>query len=285
MAARRKTNKKTPAQQPTNKATETNEQELAVVESQPDHSEDNDDALDAALAMIAQDDDDTDTGTVSAGGMKVDDDLEDALAEIEASSAIIDGDTGDVEASSDTTETVAAAEEEEEVEVEIDDNDVEIALKNLEADDKNGEAAKSTKPKKRESGGDAARKVEVQLRKFSDVASLTDKELDERRQSVTAKKVREKVDNVIAAIESGKKLSRYTVDAVKALVKDGRVSGKSLTQTYLDGGLKDGTARAQSQQLTAVFKALGVAAPDPNNNRELVVADKPLLDELVKLAA
>lgn len=121
-------------------------------------------------------------------------------------------------------------------------------------------------------------------RAFSTVSSMDEAELKTNLDGITAKKVIEKAQNVLQAVESGKKLSRYTADAIKALARDGKVTGKSLVQEFLGAGLKDGTARAQAQQMTALFKAFGIALPDPATS-ELIIADQGLVDELVRLAA
>jgi hypothetical protein len=128
-------------------------------------------------------------------------------------------------------------------------------------------------------------KVVVPTREFCSVAAIDKTTLDTNLAGLAAKKVNEKVANVIQAIETGKKLSRYTADAVKLLKSEGKVTGKSLVENFRSVGLGDGTARAQAQQMTALFKVLGIALPDPANSKELVIADTGLVDELVALAA
>jgi hypothetical protein len=50
-------------------------------------------------------------------------------------------------------------------------------------------------------------------------------------------------------------------------------------------GLSLGTSRAQAQQMTALFRLVGAAAPDANAPRDLVIQDNGLVQELAKLAA
>jgi hypothetical protein len=134
-------------------------------------------------------------------------------------------------------------------------------------------------PKK--SGGKKA--APVVMRDFTAVAAIDEATLKANLDGINAKKVREKADNLIAAIQSGKKLSRYTRDAVEHLKADGRVNGKSIADMFQTKGLSLGTARAQSQQMTALFKAVGLAAQD-NGSKDLVLQDNTLADELLKTA-
>jgi transcriptional regulator with PAS, ATPase and Fis domain len=138
---------------------------------------------------------------------------------------------------------------------------------------------KTTKPAK-----PAKEVVLVVSREYDSVA--TKKKADfSQLINESAKKVREKADNLIAAIESGRKLSRYTSIAVNELMASGKVSGKSLVDVYVNCGLGLGTARAQSQQITSLFKMAGLAAPLAAGDRDLVLSDSSLGSELRQLAA
>lgn len=159
--------------------------------------------------------------------------------------------------------------------------DLDAALAELEADTTTAPTKKAKKTK----APAAPKQPAVAARAFTDVASIDAATLKTNLDACAAKKVNEKVSNVIQAIEHGKKLSRYTADAIRKLNRDGRVSGKSLVEEFLGLGLKDGTARAQAQQMTSIFKMLGIALPDASNPRELVLSDKVLVDELVAIAA
>lgn len=164
-----------------------------------------------------------------------------------------------------------------------DDGDVEAALAEIEST-----AAAPTKKKAAKVKADkkaAEPKIVAPVRMFTDVAAIDKTLLESNLNGLNAKKVIEKAQNVIQAVETGKKLSRYTADAVRALKVRGTISAKVLVETFLAAGLTDGTARAQSQQMTALFKVLGIATPDATNARELILADAGLVDELVLLSA
>lgn len=123
------------------------------------------------------------------------------------------------------------------------------------------------------------------MREFTAVAQIDQATLDANLAACTAKKVREKIDNLIAAIQTGKKLSVYTQVAVRELVANGSISGKDMVSAFLTAGLKEGTARAQAQQMTSLFKVVGAVVPDATQKGRLVANDKGLIDELAKLAA
>jgi hypothetical protein len=123
------------------------------------------------------------------------------------------------------------------------------------------------------------------MREFTAVAQIDQATLDANLAALNAKKVREKAENLIAAITHGKKLSGYTKVAVAELQTNGRISGKSMTDAFLAAGLKEGTARAQAQQMTSLFRLVGAVAPDASNPRELVLQDNGLIQELAKIAA
>jgi len=243
-------------------------------------------------------------------------DIDAVLAQIngiEASAAVIDNDAGaledididaalaavaeiDVETADDVANAVIEIEDAA-AEVEPQPEDIDAALKALEPVEQPpveivAEAPAEVEPVEAEAEPEAApaeapatKPAPAPARRFTDVAAIDDVTLKANLDGCKAVKVTEKAMNVIAAIESGKKLSRYTKDAVKKLQADGRVSGKSLVEEFIAKQLSDGTARAQAQQMTALFKMLGIAMPDPTNSRELVVNDADLLKELVALAA
>lgn len=172
--------------------------------------------------------------------------------------------------------------------VAIEAEDIDAALAEIEAAAAAAEPEPTTAAKTKKAAKPKTPKVTAPaapIRKFSEVAAMDKASVDAALNACTAKKVTEKAINVLQAIEAGKKLSRYTADALRKLKADGRVTSKALVEDYLAKGLGEGTARAQSQQMTALFKMLGIALPDPNNARELVVSDTKLVDELVKLAA
>lgn len=237
----------------------------------------NDTELDAVLAML--------------NGDPVETEL--IVGEPEEPVETEDGDGGttfiDVEA------TVVAAEPEEPVDAEIEDaelepEDVAAALAQVEADDAAAATTKTATKRaprqpKATTTGTKTTTPSTPLRVFTDVAAIDPAVLKANLDGCSAKKVGEKAENVIQAVEHGKKLSRYTSDAIKKLSRDGRVTSKALVDEFLSLNLSDGTARAQSQQMTALFKMLGIASPDPANAKELVIADAALVEELVKLAA
>lgn len=124
----------------------------------------------------------------------------------------------------------------------------------------------------------------VPVRNFSDVAAMDKAALTAQLVApTTAKKIIEKAENLIAAVESGKKLSRYTSIAVKALVASGSVSGKSLTDTFTGAGLGLGTARSQAQQMTSLFKLAGLTTAVAGS-KDLVMADTNLAKELAAMS-
>lgn len=136
----------------------------------------------------------------------------------------------------------------------------------------------------RKSGTKTPTPAPTVMRAFTAVALIDQATLDTNLAGCNAKKVREKADNLIAAIEHGKKLSGYTKIAVKALAADGRFSGKSMVERFQAEGLSIGTSRAQAQQMTALFRLVGAVAPEAGS-KDLVVQDNALIQELVPLAA
>lgn len=144
--------------------------------------------------------------------------------------------------------------------------------------------ASGTTPKSRKSSTTPKEPAQP-MREFTAVAAIDEQTLQKNLDGCNAKKVREKADNLIAAVTHGKKLSRYTAVAVSELMEHGRFSGKSMTERFKTEGLSEGTARAQAQQMTALFKLVGAAAPDANAPRDLVLQDNGLVEELAKIAA
>jgi hypothetical protein len=135
------------------------------------------------------------------------------------------------------------------------------------------------------SGTKQPKAAPVITRDFTAVAQIDRATLDANLAACNAKKVREKADNLIAAVQSGKKLSRYTQVAVKQLVANGAISGKDMVAAFLNEGLKEGTARAQAQQMTALFRLVGAVVPDATTKGRLVANDAGLIKELEALAA
>lgn len=175
------------------------------------------------------------------------------------------------------TETVEMVETEAEVEAEIElDPDAVIAA---------AEAAE-TKTKAPKSQKKAEPATPVVVRQFCDVADHFDAtSLKATLDGINAKKVHEKATNVVASIETGKKLSGFTKLAVKVLADKGQVTAKDLVEAYQADNKSIGTARAQAQQMTALFKALGIATPSSADNKVLVACDNALVKELTTLAA
>jgi len=68
------------------------------------------------------------------------------------------------------------------------------------------------------------------------------------------------------------------------LKSEGTVSGPIITKQFETDGLSPGTARAQAQQQTALFKVIGVAKPSSEDGRKLVLDDSKLIDELLASA-
>jgi hypothetical protein len=180
-----------------------------------------------------------------------------------------------------TEETVEVMETEDvQVELEPEDEDAVLAELDAEEDDQPAPAAKKSGRKS------TPKQPAAVVRQFCDVADHIDAaDLKTRLDSINAKKVAEKAQNLVSCIETGKKLSGFTALAVRELTAKGRVSGKSLVEAFQADGKSLGTARAQAQQMTALFKTLGIATPDNDNPRELVSADNALVKELATLAA
>lgn len=179
-----------------------------------------------------------------------------------------------------STEVVTETAEEVEVEIEAEDEDAVLAALEAEEDD----SAPADKPKSKKKA--AAPAQPVVTRQFCDVADhMDDKALKTALDGITAKKVAEKASNVVQAITTGKKLSGFTALAIKLLTEQGHVTSKELVEAYQKDGKSLGTARAQAQQQTALFKALSIATPDATDAKKLVACDNGLVKELAVLAA
>lgn len=210
-----------------------------------------------------------DTGAETAVEQSNDDDA--VMAALENADQPTDGDTVE------TMET-------EQVEVELDEQDEDAVLAELDAEEEDSAPAPTSKKK----GGSkkSAASTPAVVRQFCDVADHLDPTaLKTALDGITAKKVAEKANNVVQAIETGKKLSGFTALAIKTLNASGRVTSKDLVEAYQADGKSLGTARAQAQQMTALFKSLGIAQPDPNEPKALVACDNGLVKELATLAA
>lgn len=95
---------------------------------------------------------------------------------------------------------------------------------------------------------------------FFSVAGMTGEEV-ERITASAPKKVREKIDNLMDAF-SGRNLSGYTKLAIKhALKMGGEFTMKDLVTAYEDS-YSPGTARAQAQQMSALFTRMGICDKD-----------------------
>lgn len=98
-----------------------------------------------------------------------------------------------------------------------------------------------------------------------------------------AKKVKEKIENLADAF-SGRRLSGYTKAALKhANTNGGEFTVKGLVETYeTEYKFSPGTARAQAQQMSALFSAVGLADKDGKTFR---LRDNELTRKLSALAA
>ena len=74
-----------------------------------------------------------------------------------------------------------------------------------------------------------------------------------------AKKVGEKAVNALQAAAGTKKPSRYTVIALQAFLKAKEITSKGLYQAMIDAKCAESTARAQSQQMMALFPGIDLA--------------------------
>ncbi len=111
----------------------------------------------------------------------------------------------------------------------------------------------------------------------SEEGDLTEAQLKDAMKEITQIKVREKVLNLCNHIINGRELNRYTQIAVKVLV-DAQLDGckpvtmPDLKKAYEEAGYKPGTVNAQSGQLMALFRSMGMGKPkgrgvlEPNEN-------------------
>lgn len=85
--------------------------------------------------------------------------------------------------------------------------------------------------------------------------------VDDRLESFDnlAKKVREKVLNFYSYIAGEAKLSCYTQQAIDLLQEKGEITGSDIKKHYLSHPYSDGTASAQSSQMTQLLPVLGIA--------------------------
>lgn len=143
----------------------------------------------------------------------------------------------------------------------------------------------STKQKKSKSKPKAKKEAteEVETRNFADIADHFPNKGQVTRtvNGINAKKVAEKAQNLIAHIETGKKLSGFTVTALGLLKENGEIKTKALIDAFVSEGKTEGTARAQAQQQMALFRTMGIAEPDGDNTRLLKQADNGLVRELL----
>jgi len=137
------------------------------------------------------------------------------------------------------------------------------------------------KPKTRKKAEKSAEPPAPSIEFASIVGEDTQKEIFERLDK-SAKKVIEKAKNVIAAVERGKKLSGFTKDAVIVLASKPEIQTKDLVEHYVGRGLSIGTARAQAQQMTSIFKVFGIAEQNGSVYRKV---DSPLAAKLEQMAA
>lgn len=100
------------------------------------------------------------------------------------------------------------------------------------------------------------------------------------------KKVVEKFDNAILSLHAGKLPSKYTADCYRLLKASGTISSKGLVDGLKATPLKsnsaetysEGTARAQTGQIMALFPLLGIA--DRNKQELTLRADSALAKKL-----
>lgn len=107
---------------------------------------------------------------------------------------------------------------------------------------------------------------------------LTDDQVKDMMATITQKKVREKVVNMLQSVMTGSSLSTYSKIAVDLMVKahldgDKPVTLTEIKRAYEEKGYKSGTVNAQAGQMMSLFPALkmasrterGVLAPNPNS--------------------
>ena len=253
-------------------------EEIEIEQPDPLAAVDTDTDADEIEAILAE------AADAEIAGSDMPDDVTAVLAE---EAPLTDTETPPAETVEDVVENLEAVSEDDVKEVIEKDADALLAA--LDADDNTdpqavASAATTTKAPRKKKDATATTPA-VPKRDFHSVASIDSATFKTNLDGCNAKKVQEKAQNLIQAIETGKKLSRYTSVAVKRLVADGKVTGKGLVEALQGEGLSLGTARAQAQQMTALFRIAGIAQPDQTAPKELVIADATLANELVKLAA
>jgi hypothetical protein len=75
----------------------------------------------------------------------------------------------------------------------------------------------------------------------------------------TAKKVQEKVINILASAAKGVKLSDFTKTALKLLLEKGSASSKEIYEAMIAAEWRVGTARSQSQQMMQLLPLVKIA--------------------------
>lgn len=120
-------------------------------------------------------------------------------------------------------------------------------------------------------------------------AALTADELSAKMDSTLAKidtlakKVQDKVVNVFAVVAGKARLSGYTKIVVDALIEKGSLSSKEASDALETRGYKNGTARAQSNQMFTVLPLLGIAIREGKSLK--VNPESTLVEVLTKAAA
>lgn len=117
---------------------------------------------------------------------------------------------------------------------------------------------------------------------FYALAGMTEEDFNARIDSA-AKKVKEKIENLADAVV-GNRLSGYTIKALKFANKNDRTfTVKGLEKEYEEEyRFSTGTAKAQAQQMSALFSSLGLADKD---GKTFKLRSTPLVDKLLSMAA
>lgn len=198
------------------------------------------------------------------------------MSTIYDSNMTTDAITSEDEAALNAIEMLLAEEETEKVEHEF--NELEAEIEDAEIIEVKAEE-KEVKPKKIKTAG--LKPSEALLKKFGDkiyeTVVLEDSEADlseaDLKTSVNnylsefddaAKKVGEKIVNVLQTISGEGKLSTYTEIAIKLLKENGETSSVDIRNAYLDHPYKVGTANAQSSQMMKLLPLLKLANREGN---------------------
>lgn len=78
------------------------------------------------------------------------------------------------------------------------------------------------------------------------------------------KKIAEKFENLFIGLNSGGRISTFTVDAFALLKKSGSFTSSDLVASYKADGYDEGTARSQCGQIMNLFNVLQIAKRDGN---------------------